>query len=392
MEIEDDEKWIEFIINRELCERTKGQYRSHIKMYCETTKTKTAPPLTPTELIEDAINESEQGIHISRSKIRKRFIMFKQWLLEQDYKQSTRKKIMDHVRSFHHESEIQLPKVTFKPKPAKQISIEDLPTREEVYQAWSIAHIKYKAIILLMVSSGISAVDVRHITYKDFLKAIEGYYKPSPRDALNIDLVAHNLEAIEVIPIWHDYRRKNDIEYLTFSSPESVRYIIDYLKHSPPSKLDGPLFRTKDKMMRHGAFMNYFTQLNRRCKFTTVTNEGLMASHNLRRRFGSYLIEADVNHIKAEFMMGHKLPKTRESYFKMLSADSMKESYLNVLPHVTIIDEVEVHKITSEDKAEFDRMKETVARLEQHIQDKEDLDRFPIPEGLEDFEKNFLKK
>lgn len=80
-----------------------------------------------------------------------------------------------------------------------------------------------------------------------------------------------------------------------------------------------------------------------------------MASHNFRRRFGTLLTEKEVDFRRAEIMMGHLLPKTQRSYYKTLTVKTMKKTYLEVMPALCIIDEMETRVLTDEKLAEFER-------------------------------------
>lgn len=348
MDLENDSHVNELIINRELSQKTAWIYYHNIGLYCDLIG------LTPEQLIDEAINEF--NIHPSKRKIRKHLIKWKDWLLQQPYEQNTRKKMFDHVRYFYQEFEIELPKkIKMKSGQDRQLSIEDLPSVDELRFVLNSTNLRTQAIILLMCSSGLSKIDIRHIKYKDFLKAIQDYYKPAKHDQLDIDELTENLKDTDVVGTWQGHRlknRENPIKYITFNTPEATRAILTYLKTDPPKTLNSYLFRFNHKQITEEAFNKYFNYLNRRCGFGKVGKESYIASHNFRRRFATLLAENKVDFIRAEFMMGHLLPQTKRSYYKILTVETMKSTYLEVLPALCIVEDVETIVLTD------DRVKE----------------------------------
>jgi predicted AlkP superfamily phosphohydrolase/phosphomutase len=81
MKLEDDQRVIEFFLERESEEGTKKKYITHLKHYIQ----HAGDNLTPTELIQEAINEERAGIYIEDRKITQRFLRLKAWLLEQEW-------------------------------------------------------------------------------------------------------------------------------------------------------------------------------------------------------------------------------------------------------------------------------------------------------------------
>ena len=81
---------------------------------------------------------------------------------------------MTTVRTFYNQFEIQLPKQ--KNKSIKQDQkLEDLPGKDDIIHALKFADLKYRAIILLMASSGLGESEICNLKFTDFLKSIKTY-------------------------------------------------------------------------------------------------------------------------------------------------------------------------------------------------------------------------
>lgn len=361
MDLEDDPYLEQLITNRELGEKSKWIYYHNIGLYCDLIG------LNPEELINEAVEEYQ--LHPSKRKIRKHLIKWKDHLINgispttgRKYAQNTRKKMFDHVCYFYQEFEVELPKkIKMKAETEEELSIDDLPDVEDLRFTLNNTNLRTQAIILLMCSSGLAKLDVRSFKYKDFLKSIGDYYKPSQSDLFDIEFIIENLKGIDVIGTWEGNRRKKakgkkkGSKYITFHTPETTRYILNYLKTDPPKSVDDYLFRYQGRQITEEAWDKYFNLLNKRCGFPKIGNESYMASHNFRRRFGTLLTEKEVDFRRAEIMMGHLLPKTQRSYYKTLTVKTMKKTYLEVMPALCIIDEMETRVLTDEKLAEFER-------------------------------------
>lgn len=357
MDLTDDTYLDQLITNRELGSKSEWIYRHNIGMYCDIVG------LTPEELIDEAVEE--YNLHPSKRKIRKHLIKWKAYLLNSHYAANTRKRMFDHVRYFYDEFEVELPKkIRMEYEQEEELSIDDLPDVEELRFALNNCMLRTQAVILLMCSSGLSKLDIRYIKYKDFLKSIEDYHNPQLNDLLNIDQLSEKLKDKEVIGTWVGNRgkkvkgKKKGVKYITFHTPETTRYILNYLKKNPPQSIDDYLFRSKGKQITEAAFDKNFNMLNERCGFDSKTNQAYLASHNLRRRFGTLLTEHGLDFRRAEIMMGHLLPKTQRSYYKTLTVETMKRSYLKVMPALCIVDEMETRVLTDEKLAEIERERE----------------------------------
>lgn len=356
MDIDDDPRLEIYFDLKDREESTKRRTKDILKNYLRSQE----DDLTLSELVQEAIIEEKEDVHKLDRKIVKRLIRFKKWCKKQGHSQLTQKIEISRVKSFYRTFIDTIPDVTVTVK-RKSGSIEDLPTDNDLRLAHHHANIKYKAIILLMHSSGMAIEEIRSLLYHDFLKSISDYYKPPPGLELDINLIASALEKEDVIATWKGHvRGKTNQPFLTFNTPETTGAILTYLKQSPPTNIKDPLFRVSRKSntgFKRDTASDYFRHLNRRCGFEKTGKKWHYTTHDNRRIFASKLTEEDVSYLKFKYFMGHVLKAVDGSYAKIPRAEKMKETYLRVMPRLTLLEEVNIREITTEDKAEFEAMK-----------------------------------
>lgn len=193
----------------------------------------------PSEWIKEAEDEEDQKIRLRNRSVKTRLLNFKDFLNENNYSAHTRSSTLTIVRSFYSEFDIELPRMRFKKNLPKE-DISAIPTKKDIRKALNIANPKYKAIILLMLSSGMRAGDIRSLSYQDFLTSLYDYFKLPDKDALNIDVLSKRVNEIELpVPTWDFISEKTENPTITFSTPESVEAIIDCSKIGYSGKING---------------------------------------------------------------------------------------------------------------------------------------------------------
>ncbi len=166
------------------------------------------------------------------------------------------------------------------------------------------ANIEYKAIITLMASSGMGACQIRNLKYGDFIFALRDYLKLKKNNEFDVEEICDQLAECEnCVGTWKVIRCKTQNEYVTFSTPESISYILDYLKErvridDAPKSMEEYLFRSvvnprnPERQILERAFMKYFQRLNMKMqlgKNKTQPKYGFFTSHQLRRFFATTL-------------------------------------------------------------------------------------------------------
>ena len=105
--------------------------------------------------------------------IRKYLLNFKEHLTTKEYSDLHIQNVLSIVRIFYLEFEIELPRLKLTTKiSTKNENISDIPTKENIKTALEYCNHKYKAITLLMVSSGMGSSEIRSLTIKHLLKAL----------------------------------------------------------------------------------------------------------------------------------------------------------------------------------------------------------------------------
>jgi len=344
-DILDDIYFIDFLNSRPLEPGSIKSYIVRLKDYCNFTR------MSPTELIEEAKKEQIDRVWPSDRKIRRRLNTYTRDM-EQRLEPSTVKKAVSLLKGFYHEFNIE----TFSIKTRKPISsdYEDLPTMDEIKQAVRNAKTRDKALILLHLSSGLSANEVLNLKYADFLKAID-----TPGDT-HINKLRDYISDT-TIPSWRLRRGKTKGEkFTTFSSPESTYAIVDYLEERgyecewlfTPQKYC--------KRIKDNTYISIFSRINDKHGFGLIEKEtqNRFTSHQLRRVFATNLEKAKVDQTKINYMLGHQDKEINKAYFKK-DPESIKEDYIAGLDSITVLSKIEhvkfkdaeVQKVLSELKS-----------------------------------------
>lgn len=371
MDLRNDEKVQEFFLERDISPQTEINYLRYLKYYIKNC----GDGLTPTELIKEAISEERAGIYEEDRQIKKRFQRLKLWLKTREMGDKTKRTILSSIKTFYKTLNVKwIPDVTIKVKRKKQVKIEHLSTRDEIKKALNESSIRYQAIILLAASSGLHKGDILHLKLSEFLESFNSQARTYLNSISDIDQLINISDNQEIVLKWEKGRYKNDIEYMTFSSPEATRAIVEYLRKDPPQSPDDFLFRVKGKKINSNSFNIYFEDLNERLGLGDYAKDDIkkykrVNIKNLRSRFGSLIMEAELGYRQIEYMMGHVLPAVQGAYFKLPSEDTMRTAYLKALPHLMILEPLETRVLTSDDKAEFERMKKQLKHLQSIIDD-----------------------
>lgn len=342
MNISDDPTLIDFLDSRNTKKSTKEVYTKRIRIYSNFIGK------TPTELIEEAEEEEEERIRMRNRKIKRYFIDFIKHMKEGDKSPNYISSMMTTIRSFYSSMEIELPKVSSNIKETEQlVTINDIPTKEHIRKALKHSNIKYRAIILLMMSSGMGSSEIRNLTLKDYLDSL----KITKYDLSDVGELTKKLKQREKeIPTWSIRRFKTGMPYVTFSSPESVKAINDYIDHRYEKgrtfkDIDDYLFENNGVQMRKKSMVANFARINDLCGFGFFKRQRFFRSHALRKFFASTLKNNGIDNLTSEWLIGHKINIITDAYIKP-DIYRMKKDYLDVLPHLSL-EEVETKTVHS---------------------------------------------
>lgn len=337
-DIKNDRCFKDFLRSRSRRPSTKSQYVTRIRVYANFTGK------TPTQLIEEAETEEEQGIKLRNRKINDYFYEFREKLEEEGMLPSTINGYFDTVKAFHRHYDIQLPKLKIALNSSENWSMEDIPTLDHIREAVKVCNIRDKAILLLMLSSGMGSGEIRHLKYGHFINSVEEYVQLSDEDKLNIPKIAFELRKIDdAIGTWKIHRFKTGMPYITFNSPESTQAIVDYLAQREKNNravenLEDPLFVSSYKtQITSQGLVFIFRRINDRSNFgrSKERNRRFLTSHTLRKLFTTSLYNKGVDKLAVDWMLGHKINPVTEAYFKN-DPQTLKAKYIDAFENLTL--------------------------------------------------------
>ena len=364
MNIQNDPHLIEFLQNLNIRKTTQEIYIKRLKVYCEFTGK------TPTQLIEEAEEDEESRIRMKNRRIKKDIMNYLIYLREQNRSPNYITSLIATIKSFYSEYDIELPRIKCNLKQEEQlITTEDIITKKHIQKVLKYCNTKFKAVILLMMSSGMGASEIRHLTFNDFMTS-QGI---TIKESFDIDEILEKLDKKgNEIGTWSIRRFKTNMPYVTFNSPESTAAIIDYLhyrtEHRSPNKhikkANDFLFEARGNQMSLRGIMAYFERLNDRCNFGYLGRQRFFRSHGIRKFFASTLKNHGMDTVDAEWLIGHKLHPVTGTYIKP-DIYRLKKEYMDILPYLSL-SSVETVTIESDDVKELKKsFKEELAERDE---------------------------
>jgi integrase len=269
--------------------------------------------------------------------------------LKQDKKssQGTVSAYISAIRHFYEMNDIELHwKKIAKFKGRQRSVVEDKPyTRQQINTLLDDAILRDKCFVLLMCSAGLRRGALPGLRLKD-LQKIDKY----------------QLYKISVY--------KNEQEYyVTFCTPECARYIDQYLdwrqRLGEQLKPTSPLLRiafdtvTEPNVPKRISIYIVNSRIRALLERTgvrpaqeTYQRTELMLSHGFRKFFKTTCINAGMNPLYSEYLMGHKSGLTK-SYFKpsdteLLEGNDKALGYVSAIKDLTINEEFRLRKKVEE--------------------------------------------
>ena len=369
--IRSDPMIIGWMAGIEASKSTHDNYTHGLRLFCDFTG------LTPIQLLEEAESEITNGTLMRQRKIKGYLITFRSMLKERGLAPKTIGNIMTGVNSFYRFNDIDLPNLNnrkqFSPKPLKKnmLWIE----KSDIQAILEHAGVRDRAIILIMVSSGLSQVDVLDLRIKDVKS---GYDENTGITTLSVR------------------RIKTDYDFTTFLTPEAGRAVLSWIelrnkKHEKSKvrsdndflfiKQDVPnsYLKTHDDTVRrldkHGLMAIFRRLAHATGRGTDRDTWSLVRAHNLRKYFNSTILNNGGDIFYVDYLMGHKIDQMHEAYYR---ADPVKlrEKYMRYLPFLSIED-TEVKMVESPEyqelKHNYDTMCDRVKELERKDSEKADI-------------------
>lgn len=342
-DIENDEEIQDFLRAKPRRESTKKEHLKRLRKYCDFLGKK------PVELIREAEEDEENRIRMKKRRIRKYFLDYSEHLRDEGRSQHTIHNHFSSIKSFYRNAELELPNVSINStSEIKRARNESIPFKEDIEKALKHCKFKYKAIILLMSSSGMGSGEIRNLKFEDFLDAINEFLDHEEMDVTKIAEMLNNKE--NIIATWNVQRQKQGNNYYTFSSPESIKAIIDYLierqKKTGTIPKEEPLFENFGKKISEDSFSKNFQRINDAAEFGMAGRQRYFKSHSLRKYFASTLHKNGLSQIDIDWLLGHEINGVDRSYIKA-DPSNLKEQYLKVVEDLSIA-KVKVQMVTTE--------------------------------------------
>jgi Site-specific recombinase XerD len=309
---------------------------------------------TPDQLLTEAEQEVISGKLMRQRNIKKYLIGFRKYLQEERGNADlTVKSHLTGVKSFYQTFDIEIPKLPRSGTKARPLKNNmDIPTKEDLQEVLQVCDPLEKAVLLVGISSGLGANEIRSLKAKDFKS---GYDPETEITTLKLR------------------REKVGFDFVTFLTPEASRAVWAYLDYRERTvkttranrvqqvgkqKIvsdDSYLFigrcipdawiKTESEDLRkleHQTFMKLFRTISEKSRKNTHWGAwNLIRSHNIRKYFNSSMLNAGADSFFVEFCMGHTLDSTRAAYFRA-SPEKLKEIYLKFVPYLTIQKEMDI--------------------------------------------------
>ena len=359
----EDQRLREFLANRQTKPNTERSYRQHLNKYSQVTG------LSLTALIEQAEEDEDKRLRMRQRRIKYHFKNFRNQLQNESKTSSTIKTALTIVGTFYKEFEIELPKQKIKSTSTQRETNENIPTKDDIRTAIEYANPKYQAIITLMASSGMGSAEIRNIKVKDLLKALNIPLKKIEKTPFDIEELI-NLVNENTIPTWQILRVKTGIPYFTFSTPESVKFILRFLELYPPDGLNDYLFPAAQYggQLGESGFAKYFKKINDKCGFPINGHQIFFRSHSLRKFFGTILMKVNLSQLKIDWLLGNRIDDTTEAYF-ITNPDGLKRDYLKAMRLLAFMEEVKIREITDERLQELEKEIADVKKIKKLLED-----------------------
>lgn len=366
MNVENDSLFQDMCSNRSLAESSIKRYKLVLQKYVDFNQ------MTLEELLTEAEDDEDTIPRLRKRKITERLSKFKEYLNQENNSNYYINHQLSLVRSFYFEFDIQLPQIRRSKtrKDKKQETIEDLPNMVDIRKSLEHSNTTYRAIILLMLSSGMSRSEIPSLTFKHLYDGI-----PLKKYPNNLDKLIDAIESKEDLVIyWRVERVKTGNKYFTFSSPETSDFILKYLKELHRAcpdyipKPDDILFRPNNIPITPDSLSQMFKRINKRAGLKKNDGKLTVRPHLLRKVFSTTLERNKFPHLYTRWLMGHSIDSTTAAYFKA-DPEALKEDYIQIINHLTVTQEIDPKTVTSEG------YKELKAELKSERNIREELER-----------------
>jgi site-specific recombinase XerD len=366
IEVIKDPYFINFIKSKNLSEPTERVYTGRLRSFCEFLGK------TPSQLIKEA----------QKDGLRKSDEFFNDYienLKESGKSSNTIINRVDTVKAFYHAFDVDTKNIN-KIKLIEPAHLVDnkIISLDQVKEALELSSLRDKAIILLHLSSGMEATELRYLTYGDFINSIEEYIDLEPEELFNIKKIADNLLKIDkIIGTWKIDKNRTGKPYVTFNTPESTQAILSYLidrerKNKPFKSIKDPLFvNSQNQALQKSSHGSIFKRVNNRAHFGYLTEKRrFFSSTMLRKYFKNKLYESGIDESTINALLGQKLGDNID-YHSKDEIKVLKKRYVDVVAGLSVENvNFEIEEITSNE------YKKLIAKLNEKENELEEIKRY----------------
>ncbi len=359
---------------------------------------------TPGKLITEAEQEIKEGKLLRERALKKDIPGFRATLEAAQKAPLTVKNRLTAVKSFFKYYDIQIPALPRSTENANpEQKRKEIPTKKDIQEILKLCNPLERALILVGAASGLSATDICSLKVSDFTKGLD-----PETGVTTISLV----------------RKKTDYPFATFLTPEATKAVQEYISYrnrEPNSnsntrrreqlqkqrvaEKEGFLFIAQSvpneylvthnealRQLSEDGIQEIYRRLNERAQKNAPKGEfNVIRSHNLRRMFNSTLVAKKVPLINVDYMLGHRIDKVHEAYFRA-DMQALKEDYITYIPWLTFAEELDVtvspefkrvieenDKLKAEitrvdvERTEFQELREEIKKLRKAQEDREEL-------------------
>lgn len=315
-EVHKDPIFLSFYESRNLKKSTITGYASALQLYVSIVE------LNLKELLDEAYSDEEKGILLKNRCLKNHLITFRNYLLK-NLSPGSAREYFNKVKTFYKHFEVEIPHLPdAKYDTNYQISYNDLPTKEHILKALSIATQEMKAIIMFMATSGTARTETLSLTVNDFIKATNHYH-----DGNDLKNILNMLEIRDdVVPTWYLKRVKTGKYYYAFNHPEATIEIINYLKTRDDLTPTDNLFSISPAQL-----LVKFQEINDHFGWGFKGNYRFFRSHTLRK-FHASNIKLNAEHIDA--LQGRSKNIVHETYIKT-NPKELKRIYMDAMHNLS---------------------------------------------------------
>jgi len=368
-DIKNDAIFQDFILARQIIKKTVDRYITALVHYSNSTQ------MLPEQFIEEAEDEQDQGIKRRKRKIRKHFIKYIQYLEDQGFSPQTINSYLNNIKAIYNENEVDPPKIYYKSPKDRNPSLDQLPTIQDIKTALNQGNSRDKALVLLHLSSGMGAAELRTLKYIDFINALNEYGVTAN---MAFNEIRKKIRDENAVGTWNIRRVKTGMPYITFSTPEANEAILDYIawravENNPIGTKEDYLFVTRNgKPLAQHYHAMIFQRLNDKAGFGRKENNvRLFTSHQLRKLFTTTLFAQGMDKLMVDWMLGHKINDVTEAYFKT-KPERLRSEYIKHMDHLTL-EQIKIRKVTSGEVKELVRELDAKESRIKELEKKTDL-------------------